>query len=180
MRLGREYREAQFVKDVEWEVHSTWKSVKVISDASHDQIWQELKQIQQVLVGMLGRPSRWSGIVELTEDPYIRGAKPFRCDIIINAELSEKDLRWRTLIHEMLHTFSAGYQPLDYASFRGWEEGIVEQLQRVLRPATSCYVLLCSLNLVWQSRRSYLKPWNKNMIMLNMFRHWKICGKRFK
>lgn len=135
MRLGREYREAQFVKDVEWEVHSTWKSVKVISDASHDQIWQELKQIQQVLVGMLGRPSRWSGIVELTEDPYIRGAKPFRCDIIINAELSEKDLRWRTLIHEMLHTFSAGYQPLDYASFRGWEEGIVEQLQRVLRPA---------------------------------------------
>ncbi len=72
--------------------------------------------------------------MELTDNPYIRGAKPFRCDIVVNAELAERDERWRTLIHEMLHTFSAGYLPLDYISYRGWEEGVVENLQRVLRP----------------------------------------------
>lgn len=71
----------------------------------------------------------------LTDDPDVRGAKPFRCDIVINKTLSEQDLRWRTLIHEMLHTFSAGYNPQDYQALRGWEEGVVEQLQRLLRPA---------------------------------------------
>ena len=72
--------------------------------------------------------------MELTDNPAIRGAKPFRCDIVINAGIAGQDTRWRTLIHEMLHTFSAGYQPLDYTAFRGWEEGVVEQLQRLLRP----------------------------------------------
>ena len=72
--------------------------------------------------------------MELTDNPYIRGAKPFRCDIVINAGLAAQEERWRTLIHEMLHTFSEGYQPLDYVAFRGWEEGVVEQLQRTLRP----------------------------------------------
>ena len=97
-------------------------------------IQAKLGQVQQVLLKLLGRPSRWSGLVELTENPYIRGAKPFRCDIVVNVELTRQDERWRTLIHEMLHTFSAGYLTLDYVSFRGWEEGVVENLQRVLRP----------------------------------------------
>ncbi len=52
---------------------------------------------------------------------------------MIDIGLAGKAERWRTLIHEMLHTFSAGYQPLDYVAFRGWEEGVVEQLQRILR-----------------------------------------------
>ena len=88
----------------------------------------------KLLLKFLGRPSRWSGKVELGSDPSIRGAKPFRCDIIINVNLAKQNVRWRTLIHEMLHTFSEGYQPLDYVSDRGWEEGTVEQLQRLLRP----------------------------------------------
>ncbi len=84
---------------------------------------------------LIGRPSRWSGVLLLTDDPNIHGAKPFRCDIIINGNLSQQDTRWRTLIHEMLHTFSAGYNPQDYQALRGWEEGVIEQLQRLLRPA---------------------------------------------
>lgn len=86
------------------------------------------------MVKILGRQSRWSGFADLSDDPNIRGAKPFRCDIVINASLAGQAERWRTLIHEMLHTFSEGYQPLDYMAFRGWEEGVVEQLQRTLRP----------------------------------------------
>ena len=98
------------------------------------QTQRELEKICRILSELLGTKSRWSGIVEMTDDIHIRGAKPFRCDIVINRGLSEQTERWRTLIHEMLHTFSAGYQPLDYVSFRGWEEGVAEQMQRLLRP----------------------------------------------
>lgn len=42
-------------------------------------------------------------------------------------------MRWSTLIHEALHTISAGYVPTDYRNFPGWEEGVVERLQRVYR-----------------------------------------------
>ena len=112
-------------------------------EESRKQIQEELEKICRVLTERLGRPSRWSGLVEITDDPNIRGAKPFRCDIVINARLIGQVERWRTLIHEMLHTFSAGYQPLDYVAFRGWEEGVVEGLQRILRP-----VILAELGLM--------------------------------
>lgn len=37
------------------------------------------------------------------------------------------------MIHEALHAVSAGYIREDYQDFQGWEEGVVEQLQRLLR-----------------------------------------------
>ena len=46
-----------------------------------------------------------------------------------------EETRWRTLIHEMLHAHSAGYNRVSFESLPGWEEGVVEQLQRLLRPA---------------------------------------------
>lgn len=60
--------------------------------------------------------------------------KPFTCRIVINTGLIGQPVRWRTLIHEALHSFSAGYNSADYQKWRGWEEGVVEQLQRLLRP----------------------------------------------
>jgi hypothetical protein len=94
----------------------------------------ELERIRLILEELLGRPSRWSGVLELTDDPAVNGAKPFRCDIVINAALIGQDARWRTLIHEMLHSFSVGYHRRDFDEFPGWEEGVVEQTQRLLRP----------------------------------------------
>ena len=44
------------------------------------------------------------------------------------------DVRWRTLIHEMLHAHSVGYNRSAFDDFPGWEEGVVEKLQRLLRP----------------------------------------------
>lgn len=88
----------------------------------------------QILTDLIGRPSRWSGVLLLTDAPAVRGAKPFRCDIVLNESPVGEDVRWRTLIHEMLHTFSAGYFLQDYQEFRGWEEGVIEHLQRLLRP----------------------------------------------
>jgi len=96
---------------------------------------EELEQIRRALEEMLGRPSRWSGVLELTDDPAVNGSKPYRCDIVLNSSLAGQDVRWRTLIHEMLHTFSAGYNRRDFDDAPGWEEGVVEQCQRLLRPA---------------------------------------------
>ena len=62
-----------------------------------------------------------------------KGKKRFSCDIQIQEALAKTEARWTTLIHESLHTFSSGYLREDYQAYRGWEEGVVEQLQRLLR-----------------------------------------------
>ena len=93
----------------------------------------ELADIVAVLTEMTGLPSRWSGRAELVPGANFRGKKRFICDIQISADLADQDARWTTLIHEALHAVSTGYIREDYQDFQGWEEGVVEQLQRLLR-----------------------------------------------
>lgn len=38
------------------------------------------------------------------------------------------------MTHEVLHTFSPQYTRSEYNAAQGWEEGVVEQMQRLLRP----------------------------------------------
>ena len=95
---------------------------------------RELADIISVLTELTGLPSRWSGRVELVPGADFKGKKRFACDIQISAELAEQEERWTTLIHESLHCISAGYIRDDYQDFQGWEEGVVEKLQRLFRP----------------------------------------------
>jgi len=95
---------------------------------------RELADIVAVLTELTGLPSRWSGRVELVPDAEFKGKKRFLCDIQLDAALAEKEARWTTLIHEALHSLSAGYFRDDYQNFQGWEEGVVEHLQRFYRP----------------------------------------------
>ena len=95
----------------------------------------ELQAIGTVLTELSGLVSRWSGRVELVPEADFKGKKRFTCDIQINADLAQQEARWATLIHEALHTLSAGYIGMDYREFPGWEEGAVERLQRLYRPA---------------------------------------------
>ena len=95
---------------------------------------RELADIVAVLTELTALPSRWSGRVELVPNAEFKGKKRFLCDIQIDAALAEKEVRWTTLIHEALHSVSAGYLRDDYQNFQGWEEGVVEQVQRFLRP----------------------------------------------
>ncbi|CAN5442267.1 hypothetical protein BH11ARM2_BH11ARM2_25600 [soil metagenome] len=60
------------------------------------------------------------------------GKKPFGCDILIDQDLAAAPHRWRTVLHEAIHAFSEGYGPA-YALYLGWEEGVVELLQREMR-----------------------------------------------
>jgi hypothetical protein len=100
-----------------------------------DRIRQELKLIQPVVEQLTRLRSRWNGQVELITDPGFRGKKLFSCAIVLDAALAENRVRWRTALHEMLHSVSAGYTQADYLALVGWEEGVVEQLQRIIRPA---------------------------------------------
>ncbi len=100
-----------------------------------ERIQQELSDIVAALSELTGLPSQWSGVVRLVPDADFKGQKPFHCDILLNANLADDQSRWRTLLHEALHSFSQGYNREDFESFRGWEEGVVEKLQRLLRPA---------------------------------------------
>ena len=97
-------------------------------------VQQELIAIVDVLSELTGLTSRWSGEVELSQDARAFGRKPISCRIVLNERLADQPVRWRTLIHEALHLFSAGYDSQDYQAWRGWEEGVVEQLQRLFRP----------------------------------------------
>ena len=98
------------------------------------QVRAELEQIMPLVSHLTGLPARWNGWVELVTEADFKGKKRFGCDIQIAVELAEQDARWATLIHESLHCHSAGYNGIDFRTYRGWEEGVVEQLQRLLRP----------------------------------------------
>lgn len=99
-----------------------------------ERIYGELVRLEPVIEEITGLRSRWNGTVELLAGPDFKGKKPFSCGIVLDAALAEKEERWRTLIHELLHAVSAGYSPSDYRAMRGWEEGVVEQMQRLIRP----------------------------------------------
>lgn len=93
----------------------------------------ELQQITIILEQITGISSNWNGTVQLVPDAAFRGKKPFTCSIEIDALLAQQELRWRTLIHEAIHALSAGYIRAAYMDNVGWEEGVVEKLQRLLR-----------------------------------------------
>lgn len=105
-----------------------------ISNADAEQIYEELKRLAPFLTEPTGLPSRWNGQIELGQEEWFRGKKLFSCGIVIQAKLATQETRWRTLIHESLHSRSAGYNSADYNSadynaLIGWEES-VEQAHR--------------------------------------------------
>ena len=103
-------------------------------DGLETQVRDELSAITGFLEERLGRRSRWNGEVELSDDPGINGRAMWSGRIAINRHLARSNVRWRTEIHEALHLLSVGLTPQSYLDFQGWEEGVVEQLQRLFRP----------------------------------------------
>lgn len=105
-------------------------------------ITKEVQQVVAEIEAFTGLKSRWNGevhVVDPTEsDLLVRQSflakKEWRCSILVTDRIANSDLRWRSLIHEALHSVSAGMTEQDYTAFRGWEEGVVEALQREYRP----------------------------------------------
>lgn len=93
----------------------------------------EIQRLIPLVENKIGLRSRWNGILELVPNAGFMGKKPFFCSIQLRDSLALQELRWRTVLHEILHSVSAGYVQSDYNRLLGWEEGVVEQLQRLIR-----------------------------------------------
>ncbi|HZP80311.1 MAG TPA: hypothetical protein VFB21_01615 [Chthonomonadaceae bacterium] len=114
----------------------------MISEATILRVQDEVRQIVAAVEEITGLPSRWSGRLNVvsSQEADLQANRPFsakkewNCHISIVDVLVNKDERWRSLIHEALHSVSVGHQEQDYRQFRGWEEGVVEWLQRRYRP----------------------------------------------
>ena len=95
---------------------------------------QEFRSLILELEVALDRPSRWNGKVYLARTISFGGAAHYDGSLSLSESVyTDPDLRWRTMIHEALHTFSPSYSRMEFTAARGWEEGVVEEMQRLIR-----------------------------------------------
>lgn len=81
-----------------------------------------------------GLSSQWNGQIEVvsaTDRAF--GGKTFTCLIRIRSGVAANDLCWPTLLHEVFHCFSVGRNADATLNYPGYEEGVVEQCQRLFR-----------------------------------------------
>ena len=106
-------------------------------------ITEEIARVVAEVERMTGLRSRWNGSVTVLDDraaamfspePY-SAKKEWGCSITVVTSVAGAKGRWRTLIHEALHSVSAGLTPQSFLLFPSWEEGVVESLQRLYRPS---------------------------------------------
>jgi hypothetical protein len=99
------------------------------------ELQDHLHLLMPELERILGRRSHWNGKAYLARSLSFGGAAHYDGSISLSElAYADPDLRWRILLHEALHTFSPRYTHPEYIAARGWEEGVVEQMQRLLRP----------------------------------------------
>ena len=80
-------------------------------------------------------PSRWNGTVDLESMAGTAGGKAQDCSIKFNKRLwNEDEYKYSTLPHEWLHSVSPLRDIMDYVRMRGWEEGPIEGMTRIMRP----------------------------------------------
>jgi len=104
------------------------------TEAQQEEARQTLRRVFDVLAGILELAHSWTGEVALESGVFYAGVARPECDIRIAAHVwNHPVFRWRTLLHEALHKFSPPFTRREYEQFEGWEEGVVEQLQRLLR-----------------------------------------------
>ena len=110
-------------------------------------ISEEVRQIIAFVEEVTGLPSRWNGGLLILTDgtgeartaqllarvPYL-AKKEWSCAITVVESVLQDDQRWRTLLHEGLHSVSVGLTEPEYQRLRLWEEAVVESLQRLYRP----------------------------------------------
>ncbi len=105
-----------------------------MDESLHESVVRDLQQITAALAELVGSASRWNGQVTIEAGALYSGAKRYDCSICIREEIARHPVyRWRTLIHEALHGFSPQYSRYQYEAWKGWEEGVIEKLQRLFR-----------------------------------------------
>jgi len=109
---------------------------------TRERLTEEIGRVVAEVEQLTGLRSRWNGTVTVLDDrtaalfspePY-SAKKEWSCSITVVTSVAAEDGRWRTLIHEALHSVSIGLTPQSFLLFPYWEEGVVENLQRLYRP----------------------------------------------
>lgn len=119
-----------------------------------DAVKVRAQAVDELVSQDMGRQGRWNGIVKWEHEtarwPY-KGTKDWSCHITMSANAlagnygNGDSFLMPVLIHEMLHGYSGRGRREDpmmakrrgkaYAEAKGWEEGVVESLQREMRPS---------------------------------------------
>lgn len=103
----------------------------------------KVAQIVAFVEETTGLRSRWNGSVRVVDSdtaalmsrlPFF-AKKDWGCGITVLQATLSNDGRWRSLLHEALHSVSVGLTQESYNQFAPWEEAVVESLQRMYRPA---------------------------------------------
>lgn len=134
-----------------------------------DRVRDELRRIAVIIEDITGLRSRWNETVELVPEADFKGKKPFSCTILLDAALADEEVHWRTWIHELLHAVSAGYVQSDYLTLLGWEEGVIEQLQRRMRPEVLTRLGVTVSEDIF-SRAEVAHPYNRYIAALEQIR----------
>ena len=119
-------------KDTAAIVREEWYTIGM--DEQHSRLLMEVNALVAVVARLVGLASNWNGELSLVPGADFKGKKRFSCGIELHADLAEQEARWATLLHEVLHSISVGYVASSFWEFPGWEEGVIEQLQRYIRP----------------------------------------------
>ena len=146
-----------------------------MDDHAQQQVEEETRRLVALVEEITGLRSRWNGQIILLGDAEmlpllgrrVSGEKRWGCDILLHSSLVGDSLRWRTLLHEALHSVSVGMNEQDYRRFRGWEEGTVEWLQRRLRPEILHSLGVSVLEEVFVVAEQFW-PFNKYLIALQI------------
>jgi len=113
-----------------------------MDDHAQKQVEEETRRLVALVEEITGLRSRWNGQIILLGDAAmlpllgrrVSGEKRWSCDILLHSDFVNDPMRWRTLLHEVLHSVSVGMNEQDCRRFWGWEEGTAEWLQRRWRP----------------------------------------------
>lgn len=113
-----------------------------MDDGRQKQVEDETRRLVLVVEEVTGLRSRWNGTVRiidvataaLTSQTPFFAKKEWSCGITVVETTLNSERRWRSLLHEALHSVSVGLTEPDYHRFHLREEAIVEMLQRMYRP----------------------------------------------
>ena len=100
----------------------------------HAEALADLRSVIGAVETHTGLTSRWNGSLRVRGLTFsFSGQKHRWCGISVHENVLLKPAqRWSTMLHEALHSVSAAF--LSSGPLDPWEEAIIEQTQRILRP----------------------------------------------
>jgi hypothetical protein len=130
----------------------------------------DLRNVVRHIEQITGVRSRWNGSLQVRGLEFGNSGQKHRsCEISVREDvLQYPEFRWSTMIHEGLHSVSGGFAETGVTPDI-WEEAIVEQTQRIIRP-----MILSALGIEIPedalAARDLSHPYNRDIRQLELVR----------